>query len=121
MVPVKDYVFEKHGLKVTSLYIAQVKKQCGLAVGESYNKAFEYFAAGKPVFYTVRPGYSIVEKYRCGRLTDGFEPKDIAEGIQNMAELGADEKREMAINARKTAEIYDFKNLTNKLVEIIER
>lgn len=92
-----------------------------LRVGESYNKAFEYFAAGKPVFYTVRPGYSIVEKYRCGRLTDGFEPKDIAEGIQNMAELGADEKREMAINARKTAEIYDFKNLTNKLVEIIER
>ena len=92
-----------------------------LRVGESYNKAFEYFAAGKPVFYTVRPGYSIVEKYKCGRLTEGFEPKDIAEGIQSMSELRAEEKSEMAINARKTAEIYDFKNLTNKLVEIIER
>ena len=91
-----------------------------LRVGESYNKAFEYFAAGKPVFYTIRPGYSIVEKYHCGRLTDGFEPKNIAAGIQAMAEMSDEEKAEMAKNARKTAEIYDFKNLTNKLIEIIE-
>lgn len=92
-----------------------------LRVGESYNKAFEYFAAGKPVFYTVRPGYSIVEKYHCGRLTKGFEPKDIAAGIQEMAEMSETEKDEMAANARNTAVVYDFKNLTKKLIEIIER
>ena len=91
-----------------------------LRVGESYNKAFEYFAAGKPVFYTVRPGYSIVEKYHCGRLTKGFEPRDIADGIQKMAEMSDEEKKQMAINARKTAEIYDFYNLTKKLISIIE-
>lgn len=91
-----------------------------LRVGESYNKAFEYFAAGKPVFYTVRPGYSIVEKYNCGRLTEGFEPKDIAVGIEKMASLSNEEKAEMAKNARRVAEIYDFKNLTKKLIEIIE-
>lgn len=91
-----------------------------LRVGESYNKSFEYFAAGKPVFYTVRPGYSIVEKYGCGRLTEGFEPKDIAAGIQSMAEMSSAEKAEMAKNARKTAEVYDFKNLTKKLIEIME-
>lgn len=89
-------------------------------VGESYNKSFEYFAAGKPVFYTVRPGYSIVEKYHCGRLTEGFEPKDIAAGIQAMAQMSDNEKAEMAVNARKTAEVYDFKNLTKKLIKIIE-
>ena len=91
-----------------------------LRVGESYNKAFEYFAAGKPVFYTIRPGYSIVEKYHCGRLTEGFEPKDIAAGIESMEKLSNDEKAELAANSRRTAEIYDFKNLTQKLVEIIE-
>lgn len=91
-----------------------------LRVGESYNKSFEYYAAGKPVFYTIRPGYSIVEKYHCGRLTEGFEPKDIAAGIQSMAEMSDTEKAEMAKNARKTAEIYDFRNLTKKLIEIIE-
>ena len=91
-----------------------------LRVGESYNKAFEYFAAGKPVFYTVRPGYSIAEKYHCGRLTDGFEPRDIAAGIGEMAEAADSVKNEMGKNARKTAEIYDFKNLTKKLIDIIE-
>jgi hypothetical protein len=35
---IKDYIYEKHGVKVSSLYISQVKRQCGLDVGESYNK-----------------------------------------------------------------------------------
>ncbi len=91
-----------------------------LRVGESYNKAFEYFAAGKPVFYTVRPGYSLVEKYGCGRLTEGFAPKDIAAGIAKMAAMSREETEEMCRNARKTAEIYDFRNLTRKLIEIVE-
>lgn len=34
---IKEYVLKKHGLKVSSLYIAQVKRKCGLDVGESYN------------------------------------------------------------------------------------
>ena len=35
---IKKYVLEKHGLKVSSLYISQIKRKCGLEVGESYNK-----------------------------------------------------------------------------------
>ena len=34
---IKAYVLEKHGLKVSSLYISQVKRKCGLEVGESYH------------------------------------------------------------------------------------
>lgn len=90
-----------------------------LRIGESYNKAFEYFAAGKPVFYTIRPGYSIVEKYRCGRLTEGFSPREIADGIQKMARLDEGEKAEMATNARKVAQIYDFGNLTAQLLDVM--
>lgn len=33
----KDYVLEKHGLKVSNLYISQVKRKCGITVGENYN------------------------------------------------------------------------------------
>lgn len=32
---IKNYVLEKHGLKVLNLYIAQVKKKCGIEVGRS--------------------------------------------------------------------------------------
>lgn len=34
---IKAYVLEKTGLKVSSLYIAQIKKKCGLDVGENFN------------------------------------------------------------------------------------
>ena len=35
---IKDYVLEQNGLKVSSLYISQVKRKCGLDVSDSYNK-----------------------------------------------------------------------------------
>ena len=34
---IKEYVLKHHGLKVSSLYIAQVKRKCGLDVGVNYN------------------------------------------------------------------------------------
>ena len=34
---IKAYVLEKYGLKVSSLYISQVKRKCGLNVGPNYN------------------------------------------------------------------------------------
>lgn len=34
---IKAYVLEKHGLKVSSLYISQVKRKCGLEIGQNYN------------------------------------------------------------------------------------
>ena len=36
---IKAYVLEKTGLMVSSLYIAQIKKKCGLDVGENFNPA----------------------------------------------------------------------------------
>ena len=35
---IKKYVLDKFGLKVSSLNISQVKRKCGLDVGEAYNK-----------------------------------------------------------------------------------
>ena len=34
---IKDYVREQTGFRVSTLYISQVKRKCGLVVGESYN------------------------------------------------------------------------------------
>ena len=35
---IKDYVWEHYQAKVSHLYIAQIKKKCGLDVGENFNK-----------------------------------------------------------------------------------
>ena len=34
---IKAYVWEKHNMKVSSLYISQVKRKCGLEIGQNYN------------------------------------------------------------------------------------
>lgn len=34
---IKNYVLKKHALKVSNLYISQVKRKCGIEVGENYN------------------------------------------------------------------------------------
>lgn len=34
---IKEYVLKEYGLKVSSLYISQVKRKCGLKVGDNYN------------------------------------------------------------------------------------
>lgn len=36
---IKEYVLEKFGLKVSTLYIAQIKKKCGIELREHYNKS----------------------------------------------------------------------------------
>lgn len=36
---IKEYVLCKTGLKVSNLYISQVKRKCGLEVGKNYNVA----------------------------------------------------------------------------------
>ena len=34
---IKDYVLKEFGLKVSNLYISQIKGKCGIEVGENYN------------------------------------------------------------------------------------
>lgn len=36
---IKAYVLEQTGLQVSNLYIAQVKRECGIIENENYNKA----------------------------------------------------------------------------------
>lgn len=91
-----------------------------LRFGVSYNKLFDYLAAGRPLFSTVRPGHSIIEENSCGRDTSGFEPADIAKGIQELALLPEDERIRMGVRARETAKEYDFLVLTKKLIAIME-
>lgn len=91
-----------------------------LRFGLSYNKLFEYLAAGKPIFSTVRSPYSIVEKYRCGADTQGFTPREYADGIERIAALSDAERAILGERARAAASDFDFEVLTNKLINLLE-
>ena len=43
---IKAYVLEHTGLKVSSLYISQIKRKCGLDVGQNYNLSKKEDAKG---------------------------------------------------------------------------
>lgn len=87
--------------------------------GQSQNKFFEYLAAGKCIVQTYSTGYSICERYNCGISA----PIQNAEEIANAVIIACnDEKKNhmMGKNAREAAYEFDFKKLTERLIEIIE-
>ena len=92
-----------------------------LKYGVSFNKLPEYLAAGRPVFSTVRPGYSLLRRHECGCEAKAFRPDIIAEGIRHMYGLSAQQREKMSANARKAAERYDFDVLGDRLMEIMYR
>lgn len=90
-----------------------------LKYGVSYNKLFDYMAAGRPIFSTVCPGYSIWEKYDCGRDTEDTRPEPLARELEKMAALPPEELSRLGENAREGSRDYDFRVLTQKLLNVI--
>jgi glycosyltransferase involved in cell wall biosynthesis len=87
--------------------------------GQSQNKFFEYLAAGRCIIQTYTTGYNILEKYNCGVNAVMQNPDEIARIIIQVCE-NIEKTEQMGQNARNAAYEYDFKKLTNKLIELIE-
>lgn len=88
--------------------------------GNSSNKLFEYMASGKPVISTVKMGYSIIKKYKCGIELDESTPEKLAESIKKMHDMSSDEYAKLGENASKGANDFDFNVLTDKLLSVID-
>lgn len=88
--------------------------------GSSNNKLFEYLAAGKPVISNARIAYSPIERDDCGAFAAGPSVEDYVRAVLKVYELPQEEYTAMCQNARRVAQEYDFKNLTRKLIDVIE-
>lgn len=89
------------------------------ARGNSSNKLFEYMASGKPIISTVKMGYCILEKYKCGLSIEEPTPEDLAKTILKVHDMPKDQYEEMARNARAGASDFDYKALTIRLIKAI--
>lgn len=94
--------------------------QYNWARGNSSNKLFEYMASGKPIISTVKMGYSIIERYQCGIELEKGTPQELADTILKFKNMNKNEYNMIGQNAKKSAENFDFKELTKKLIDIIE-
>ena len=86
--------------------------------GISPNKLFDYFAAEKPVLMYMRVKYNPVERFSCGFTCETQEGLDAL--LKRIPEIPKEKYAAMCRGAAAARE-YDFKNLTARLVEVIER
>lgn len=91
-----------------------------LKYGCSYNKMFEYLAAGQPIYSTVHVGYSIIKEGQCGVEASGKKTSDYARDMNNIYRMSKEERRKFGTNAKLKAKEFDFSVLTAKLIQIIE-
>ncbi len=88
--------------------------------GISFNKIFDYLAAGKPILCDFDSKYNPVIQYEAGVEVKTALPKDIASQIELFSKMPNDKYELYCKNAIKAAENFDFKVLTEKLMKVIK-
>ncbi len=92
--------------------------------GMSPNKLFEYMAAGKPVLSNQKCGYDPIEQYEFGYVAKDSSSEAVADGIiyfYNMYNNDREKYNEYCQNALNASKDFDFKILTDKLVETFNK
>jgi len=87
--------------------------------GNSSNKLFEYMASGKPIISTVKMGYCILEKYKCGFSLNESTSAELAKTILQVKDMPKEQYEEMGRNAQGGARDFDYGILTRQLIQVI--
>lgn len=89
--------------------------------GISFNKLFDYFAAGKPVLCDFPCSYNPVLLWKAGISVDDATSHHIAKEIEYFSTMNQADYALFEKNAREAAREYDFKVLTEKLIHVIDQ
>lgn len=123
-VKMKGYVDKKympHVLSKSSINILNYSQsKYNWSRGNSSNKLFEYMASGKPIISTVKMAYSPIEKYDCGVSLEEDTPEALAEAVLRIYNMAPDRFNEIGENAKNGAKDFDYKELTKKLISVME-
>ena len=89
--------------------------------GISANKIFDYLAAGKPILQTFDTAYNPIKKYDCGIILEkDFSSSAIVNEILNLKNLSKEEYQRYSNNCLEAVKEFDFKELTKKLINVVE-
>ena len=87
--------------------------------GISFNKIFDYMAAGKPILSDFPCAYNPAVQFNAGVDVVDANSENIAREIEKFVDINETEFEKYCINAKKAALAYDFKTLTQKLEDIL--
>ncbi|MCL2637210.1 MAG: glycosyltransferase family 4 protein [Oscillospiraceae bacterium] len=110
-------------LSKSDLNLIHCKQTNIMRFGSSENKTFDYLASGKPILRTIKTGYDIILESNSGKCLEEQTVENIKGMVLDFYNIFTEQRNiydEMCHNARRTADKYDFKVLTDKLIEVIE-
>ena len=87
--------------------------------GQSQNKFFEYLAAGRPILMTYSVGHSVIRKDGCGIELDEQTPEAIADAVTSLCNLSSEEYKGYCDKASECAKRFDYKELCNQLIKVL--
>lgn len=117
--------------RVDKKYVPSIVSQASLNIahntpspmfrfGVSFNKLFDYLAAGKPILSDFPCPHNPMVTCGGGEEVPSADPKQVACEIERMAGLSHEQLQVYCSNAHRAAEDYDFKHLTQKLLAVID-
>lgn len=116
-VKIKGFVDKKYIPYILSkcdLNILNCVSHSILRYGGSQNKLFDYLASGNPIISGEDSKYSVVSLYNCGIAKDFKNSNELVSAIEELKRHPISSK-----HISEVAKKYDFKNLTDKLLKII--
>ena len=87
--------------------------------GISFNKLFDYLAAGKPILSDFPCPYNPAVMLDASLCVDDPTAQNIAQAVMEVADMDCEQYEKLCENAKKAAVMYDFRNLSRKLLHII--
>lgn len=106
-------------LSRSSLNILNYQKDFGI-YGVSAGKLFQYLAAGKPICANIKINYCLIEKYHLGIAKDIKTPQEYADAILSIASLDKASYNAICNRVNQVSKEFDYKILSDKLINVIE-
>ena len=88
--------------------------------GGSQSKMFQYMASAKPICCNLKMMFCPITKYNIGIAKEFGSAQEYAEAIMNIINMSNNEYNDMCRRARKAASEFDYKLLTNKLINLFK-
>lgn len=107
-------------LSKSDLNLNHVKQTGIMRFGCSLNKQFDYFASGKPVLSDLTVSYDLIKRYGAGVTLPTQDTEALCQEVLRFAHMPKEEYEQYCRNARHAAEQYDYQELTQKLLEILQ-
>lgn len=89
--------------------------------GVSPNKLFDYLAAGKPILSLIRSSYDLIKQYHLGTVARDQSNLEIERAVIDLISLTTEEREQIGVCARRIAQEFDYRVLTERLTKIIDR